>query len=166
MRGDRALLGGGVVLLMLVSCTSTTVHKDRSPLPNIALSPAPHTCPLGVLRGSFAKSPDVISLLHDHLPTWLPAGFGLSGALSDSAGARAFWSDQTCRLVSVSLSSAGHGPGSWTVTYDKPHACGSFVMGLGECIGYSIGTSDGEVDVQTIGLTRSDADHLVHSIKT
>jgi hypothetical protein len=54
---------------------------------------------------------------------------------------------------------------SWTVGYDKPHACGNELMGMGECIGYAVGTTGGEVNVQTIGLTRIDADHLVHSIK-
>jgi hypothetical protein len=77
----------------------------------------------------------------------------------------ALWSDQRCRSVSVTFSHGGRGTESWIVAYDKPRACGNSVMGMGECIGYSLGTSGGDVNVQTIGLTRSDADHLVHSIE-
>ena len=65
----------------------------------------------------------------------------------------------------VTVSRGGHGLGSWNVDYDKPHACGNYVMGMGECIGYSASTNGGDINVQTIGLTRGEADQLVHSIK-
>jgi hypothetical protein len=57
------------------------------------------------------------------------------------------------------------GPRSWTVDYDKQHACGNYFMGQGECIAYSLGVSGDLMNVQTIGLSRGEADLLVHSIQ-
>jgi hypothetical protein len=78
----------------------------------------------------------------------------------------ATWSDQTCRTVTVTFTTGDDsGPSSWKLEYDKPHQCGNYVMGLGECIGYSVHATDGNLQVQTIGLSGTDSDQLVHSIK-
>ena len=169
VRGQSGVLAAlAIVLLVLVSCTSTKVHEGTSPAADFALSPAPRACPIGVslMRETQVKNhAEVIHRLSGHVPTWFPPGFGLSGAWTGSTWTQALWSDQRCRSVSVYFYRDRHGLGSWSVDYDKPHACGNYVMGMGECIGYSAGVGDGAIHVQTIGLTRSDADHLVHSIK-
>jgi len=37
-------------------------------------------------------------------------------------------------------------------------------MGSGRCIGYEVGVEGGKVSVQTIGLSRTEAERLVDSI--
>jgi hypothetical protein len=85
--------------------------------------------------------------------------------MSGSPQTWATWSDGGCHMVTVTFTHVGSGPPTWRVAYDKAHQCGNSVMGMGECIGYSVHTGDGMVQVQTIGLSRTDADQLVHSIK-
>jgi hypothetical protein len=109
---------------------------------------------------------DLLRIMGDHVPAWLPPGFGLSRAWDDATGPWALWSDQHCRSVSVTFSHGGEAPTSWTVGYDKPHACGNSIMGMGECIGYAVSAAGGAINVQTIGLSRFNADHVVHSIQT
>ena len=106
-----------------------------------------------------------------HLPTWFPdADFGLVSAWSmegsPDKSSWATWTDQRCRTVTVYyyLHQDG-GPTSWKVQYDKAKACGNEVMGMGECIGYRVALPMSEgLAVQTIGLSREEADQLVQSI--
>lgn len=157
-----------VVLLALAACTSSP--NSSTAVPNQIFSPAPHACTvgLGLMRGQPVNDPaEVTRLLGNHLPTWLPSGFGFTGAWDGgSTGAWAVWSDQDCRSMTVSFNEGRHATTtpSWVVGYDKPRACGNEVMGMGECIGYSRASTDGDLSVQTIGLSRSDADRFVQSI--
>jgi hypothetical protein len=96
--------------MMLASCT-TSVDK---PPPSIAVNkatsfdrafvPAPRKCPVGLgnLRGTgVTKQAEVIHLMGDHLPTWFPSGFGLTGAWTFTADTWVIWSDEHCRSVEV-----------------------------------------------------------------
>lgn len=121
---------------------------------------------LALLRGRHVVEPsEVIRLMDDHVPTWLPSGFGLTGAWTDTRQTWVLWSDRRCRSVTVTFTHDRGGTGAWTVDYDKPHACGNQVVGMVECISYSVSATGGHVNVQTIGLARSDADLLIRSIK-
>lgn len=167
------------LLLVVGGCTGTSPRASYATTPglpamfSVALSPAPRACPFMPGLGETPVTggdAEVTRLMNGHLPTWLPSGFGLSGAWTEASAtktlfAETLWSDQRCRSVRVTFSSGGPGPGPWTVGYDNPRACGNAIMGMGECIGYSVSVTGGEVNVQTISLTRSDADRLVHSIK-
>ena len=153
-----------LLVVFLASCTSKTVI----PLPGPSFVKAPRECPfgLGLREGNQIKEgSDLIRLMNDHIPVWLPSGFGLSGAWDASYGTWGVWTDRSCRTVTVTFSPDHSGPSSWTTDYDKPHACGNQAMGMGECIGYSVMASGGSLNVQTIGLSRSDADHVIQSIR-
>jgi hypothetical protein len=104
-----------------------------------------------------------------HVPTWFPqTDFGLVSAWS--TGGRvdqswASWTDQRCRTVTIYYNQHDSGPASWKVGYDKPKACGNSVMGMGECIGFRVALpTSGGLSVQTIGLSRADAEQVVQSI--
>jgi hypothetical protein len=106
-----------------------------------------------------------------HVPMWFPdTNFGLVSAWSMEGGPTvsstfATWTDQRCRTVNVAFYPDESGPTSWKAQYDKLDACGNGVMGIGECIGYRVGLpTSGSLGVQTIGLSRTEADQLVQSI--
>jgi Tol biopolymer transport system component len=138
------------------------------------LSPAPRECPVGIgfLRHPRAEPREVPDAMHGHLPSGFPSWFGLQLAYKgDAAGA--MWTDGRCRVVTVGFSVGSLTPssapsaehlGRWVVEYDRPDACGNGVMGVGRCTGYLAQASDGVVSVQTIGLSRKEADAVVLSI--
>jgi hypothetical protein len=115
-------------------------------------------------------SAQTVSAMGGHIPTLFPeSNFGLEGAWSMHgrwASSWATWTDQRCRTVTVYFypRQAG-GPAQWTTQYDKARACGNSVMGMGECIGLHVALPrEGGVAVQTIGLSRAEANRLVQSI--
>ena len=146
--------------------------------PSAATAPAPRDCPMGIFRDRPVHSAQASRLMRGHLPTALPPGFGIQVALEFSSlesvrGAQIIWTDGRCRMVTVSfvLTEEPHvfsdivdRVGPWVVEYDKPRACANAVMGMGRCTGYGAEVEDGVVGVQTIGLSRTEADALVRTI--
>jgi hypothetical protein len=111
--------------------------------------------------------------MRGHAPTALPPGFGIQGAFELSGGGRIILTDERCRTVTVGFVPNGDPQppphvvdrvGPWVVEYDKARACGNYVMGMGRCTGYWVAAQDGGVRVQTIGLSRAEADAVVLSI--
>jgi hypothetical protein len=170
----RDLLVSGVTLVVLVGCTTSSRSEPPSPPPpsaSFTLTAAPTECPTGPQRASAVAINHTVAAMDGHLPTWLPqTSFGLVSAWSTPgrwASAWATWTDQRCRTVTVYYyPKQSGGPTSWRTQYDKQRACGNSVMGMGECIGYHVALPprNGALSVQTIGLSRAEADHVVQSI--
>ncbi len=162
-----------VGLLVLSACTATSNSSAPPPksAPPALLQAAPRYCPRGPERAAPVPADQTVSAMGGHIPTAFPAtGFGLVSAWSLSMGlldqSWATWTDESCRTVTVNFyPHQDGGPNSWRVQYDKQKACGNSVMGMGECIGYRVALpARGGLSVQTIGLSRPDADQLVQSI--
>jgi len=141
--------------------------------PRDVTTPAPRDCPTGIVRDRLVTPAQAIQLMRGHVPTDFPPGFGIQLALESSSGAGITWTDGRCRMVRVSFMPSGDPMvsskgvdqvGPWVVEYDKAEACGNYIMGMGRCIGYTAAVGDGVVGVQTIGLSRGEADALVRSI--
>ena len=140
--------------------------------PRDVTTPAPRDCPVGS-RDRIVTPAQGIQLMRGHVPTDFPPGFGILLALESGSGGGITWTDGRCRMVRVSFMPSGEPMvssngvdqvGPWVVESDRPEACGNYVMGMGRCIGYTAAVSDGVVSVQTIGLSREEADALVLSI--
>lgn len=174
-RGPKAttsLLAGAMSLMMLglilAACTSSSPGRVAAIPATLRASP-PRACPVGVgdSRGTRVASPaQMLQNMHGHVPGWLPSGFGLVGAWTAKASAWLVWSDRHCRGVSVTFIGQDGGPTSWRLEYNEPHQCGNYVMGMGRCIGYERAATGGQLSVQTIGLTLSEATRVVRSIRT
>jgi hypothetical protein len=125
---------------------------------------------MGLERATRVPFQQTETAMRGHVPMWFPqTDFGLESAWSLTGGPAnqswATWTDQRCRTVTVYYHPDAGGPTSWKVQYDKAKACGNSVMGMGECIGYLVALpTSGGLSVQTIGLSRADAEQLVESI--
>jgi hypothetical protein len=103
-----------VMLLVIATCTSPNPEARRTSSPQppaedarALLSPAPRTCPLGIMRATRLPSSSLDEAADGHLPRWLPEGFGLVGAwgppsqLGPDFAAQAIWADGHCREVDL-----------------------------------------------------------------
>jgi hypothetical protein len=167
----RALLSTGFLLLLLCACNTSNTSSTTASTGAVALQAAPRECQMGPARAAPVPFEQTVTAMGGHVPTWFPeTDFGLVSAWSMEGGPANFtwatWTDQRCRTVTVSyyLDQDG-GPPSWKVQYDKAKACGNSVMGMGECIGLRVALpTTGGLGVQTIGLSRAEAEQLVQSI--
>ena len=172
MDGRGRVLVAGLLTLLLSACTATSdTSSTTAPTSGpVALQAAPRDCPRGFDRASRVPLEQTEAAMGGYLPTWFPqTDFGLVSAWSLTGGpvdqSYATWTDQRCRTVTVYYNEEGGGPTDWKVGYDKAKACGNSVMGMGECIGLRVALPmTGGLSVQTIGLSRADAEHLVESI--
>ena len=165
------LLAFSVILFLPAGCTATTMSERPSSL----TSPAPRECPMEIWRGDTFSADELDERFGSHLPGHMPAGFGFGGAYEGGhtpglATPRVRWTDDGCRTISLSVFPSGPTEesastvGEWALLYDREEACGNSVSGSTRCIGYSTEIDDGFLSVQTIGLTRAEADEVVLSI--
>jgi len=167
-------LGALLLAVALTSCTSNA-PTPPSPTSTWSFQLAPRSCPIGIgetgvglgtirLSGRGA----ILQAMGGHVPYWLPSGFGLAGAWSEASpqeGEWAIWTDERCRMITVSYSPAdGNVQRDWILDYDTARACGNHVLGMGRCIGYTRYLARGRLVVQAIGLAPIDAKHVIRSI--
>jgi len=154
-----------LAMLLLAGCTGGN---------EALLSPAPTTCPHGIVRAESAPTEELDHLMQGHVPGDLPEGFGIArvwGAGDGTVGS-ATWTDVRCREVTVGLGKRVAFPqgvpidGDWFVTVDAPGGCGNAVLGTGRCLRYMAIVDDGTILVSMIGLDRAEADPIVFSIPT
>jgi hypothetical protein len=180
-----------VAMLVIAACTSPhpeprrTVSTPPADDVRILLSPAPRTCPLGIMRATRLPSSSLDKAADSHLPRWLPEGFGLIGAwgppsqLGPDFAAQAIWADGQCREVDLTYWNRIEGVhefpdkpriGVWFVIADRSGACFNPVLGEARCLDYfAQPDSDGtrvQVAVSMMGLSRSAGDAIVRSIPT
>ena len=116
----------------------------------------------------------MLEVLDGHVPEELPAGFGLVGVFgggegSGAATGSAMWVDASCRSVSVTAWATsdvvGTGPrvGLFTLTSAVPPTCIS--PGPRPCLTYRARLDPGLVEVDIVGVDRSEADEVVASIQ-
>ena len=156
----RSLVG---VLLVASGCTGGG---------EAVLSPAPTPCPPHLVRADIIRLADLDTQMQGHIPTDLPAGFGLAYAWGEGDGmmAQATWTDRHCRLVTVALDAGieqlrGAPIGEdWYVTSSGPRDCGNSVLGSGRCLRYVTVTEGNTLHVLMIGLDRPEGDRVVRSI--
>src|SRR5437868_4116209 len=144
MRRDR-VLGLAVVAVSLAACTGG--HRAA---PNAA-TPAPTACPMGLPRSSSAHANALDRILYDHVPGWLPSGFGLAILYADHS---AVWSDRRCREVELGVYGDGTMDpavatvGLWRVTAETANGCGNLVLGSGACLDYQTKINHHVITVQ------------------
>jgi hypothetical protein len=154
-------------LLLVAGCTGP-------PPVETVLSPAPRDCPQGIVRADDLPASRLVEQMRGHVPTRLPAGFGLETAWQKGDGMEgaALWADEKCREVFMALwpghSSTLVGPkvGDWTVTADAPGECGNAELGSARCLVYHVFVDEGTLGVQMMGLERAEGDEIVLSIPT
>jgi hypothetical protein len=187
MRCVATLIAG----IALVACTPA----EREALPSVrptegrteaggeVLSPAPRGCPLGIMRATALPASSLDKAIDGHVPTWLPDGFGLVGALGPPSqygpdfAAEAVWADNQCREIDLIYWNRIEGVhrfpdkprvGDWFVIVDKPGACSNAVLGEARCLGYfSQPESAGirvQLSVSMMGVSRRTGDAIVRSI--
>jgi hypothetical protein len=116
----------------------------------------------------------MLEVLDRHVPAELPVGFGLVGVFGGGQGSGApkglaLWVDAACRTISVTTwattEDVGSGPrvGLFTRTSAVPPTCIS--PGPKPCLAYRAELDPGLVEVDVVGIDRSDADDLVRSIQ-
>jgi hypothetical protein len=161
-----------VLTLLAGGCTKTTDYFD---IPGYILGKAPTQCPAGVVREPTIGPDALPAAMRGRLPHWLPFGFGVSIAFAAANGksAGATWSDRRCRQVQVGVTfssspfqlPSGHRVGAWTLADDDPRGCGNAVLGKARCIVYLARLSPrGSIGLQSIGLSRKQANKIVGSI--
>jgi hypothetical protein len=154
-----------IAVLLLAGCTGGN---------ETLLSPAPTTCPHGIVRAESAPVEELDVVMQGHVPGDLPEGFGIAEVWGPGDGmvASATWTDGRCREVTVGLGKRVAFPqgvpidGGWFVTVDAPGDCGNAVLGTGRCLRYMAIVDGGTVSVSMIGLDRVEADPIVVSIPT
>jgi hypothetical protein len=142
-------------------------------LPPSIPAAAPRDCPIGlaVLRGAHVPTAMTLEVMKEHVPHWLPDGFGLIGTWHQENGAAwAMWADNDCRELTIFYDphrvSATPGPqvGSWTVTADAARGCANAILGTARCLQYQTNASDGSLGIQAMGIDRSEGDRIAQSI--
>jgi hypothetical protein len=116
----------------------------------------------------------MLQQLDGHVPSDLPAGFGLVG-LWDGGGGRsgdpkgfAMWLDASCRNISVTTWTTAdpipEGPrvGLFTLVSFVPPTCPS--PGPRPCFAYRAHVTPGLAEVDIVGVRRAEADEIVRSI--
>lgn len=161
------------VLAGAVSCTTDTA----TPPPTSLLSPTPsaaRSCIQMPIRAQQLDPTRMLEVLDRHVPAELPVGFGLVGVFGGGQGSgapkgSALWVDAACRTISVTTwatpedVSSGPRVGLFTLTSAVPPTCIS--PGPRPCLAYRAGLDPGLVEVDVVGIDRSDADDLVRSIE-
>ena len=143
--------------------------------PPSLVSPAPAAarhCLMGPVRAQSVDPAAMLSQLDGHVPTDLPAGFGLLGLWGGLGGAdpegTAIWFDTSCRNVAIDTWASSDpipdGPtvGVFTLTSGVPPTCAT--PGPKPCLSYRAHLAPGLVEVDTVGLARSEADAIVRSV--
>jgi hypothetical protein len=170
----RALILSIVTVLAgVVSCTT----DPATPPPTSLLSPTPSAARSCIEMPSRAQRLDptrMLEVLDQHVPTELPVGFGLVGVFGGGQGSgapkgSAVWVDAACRTISVTTwvtpEDVGSGPrvGLFTLTSAVPP---TFVSpGPRPCLAYRAGLDPCLVEVDVVGIDRSNADNVVRSIQ-
>jgi hypothetical protein len=124
------------------------------------------------MRAESIDPAGMLSQLDGHVPSHLPSGFGLlglwgGGGSGDPVGT-ALWFDASCRNIAIMTwassdpISDGRIVGRFTVVEGVPATC--ITPGPHPCLSYRAHLEPGLVEVDTVGLSRSEADELVRSV--
>ena len=172
VQSARVAFGLGLTLFGATSFECTA--GSRPPPPPSLVSPAPAAarhCLMGPMRAQSIDPAELLPQLYGHVPSGLPAGFGLLGLWDGGVGGpgeTAMWFDASCRNVTVETWASSDpipdGPtvGLFTFTSGVPPTCAT--PGPKPCLSYRAHLAPGLVEVDTVGLARAEADAIVRSV--
>jgi hypothetical protein len=155
------------------SPASTRPSYQRVAFPARLRRPAPRLdCPLGMIRTSKVSPSKLSGLMKGHVPTWVPAGFGLVESFGPNGGfgprtpgGGAIWVTNDCRSIEASAYRAPHVSLTWSIEgAAKGKGCANAVLGPASCWEIQAPGTGQMITVQAMGLSLRQTSHIARSM--